>query len=245
MRPLSGSQIIRIWEIGQHQHPLDRALTMLRFACPEKSAAEIASLCIGQRDAYLLTLREMTFGATVTSFAECPQCQERLETNMNVADLRIVDLQEPKVQEYSLAVEGYNLRFRLPNSWDLATIANYRDFQAAKMQLGQRCLLDAHYDGIAVAYQQLPPAIIARMGEQMVEYDPQAEIILNFDCPACGHHWQLLFDIVSFFWTELCAQAKRLLREVHVLARFYGWREADILAMSTVRRHLYLGLVST
>jgi hypothetical protein len=54
----------------------------------------------------------------------------------------------------------------------------------------------------------------------------------------------VLFDIVSFFWTELSAQAKRLLREVHTLARGYGWREADILAMSARRRQLYLDLVT-
>ena len=42
---------------------------------------------------------------------------------------------------------------------------------------------------------------------------------------------------------ELATQAKRLLREVHFLARAYGWREADILAMSARRRQAYLEMV--
>ena len=74
----------------------------------------------------------------------------------------------------------------------------------------------------------------------MVEHDPQAEVLMPLTCPNCEHSWHSLFDIVSFFWTELTSQAKQLLQEVHVLARFYGWREADILAMTTVRRRFYL-----
>ena len=70
--------------------------------------------------------------------------------------------------------------------------------------------------------------------------DPLAAIDIPLDCLNCGHQWQPLFDIVSFFWTEIAAQARRLLREVHTLARYYGWREADILAMSAIRRQFYL-----
>ena len=56
--------------------------------------------------------------------------------------------------------------------------------------------------------------------------------------------WAVMFDVVSFFWSEICVQAKRLLREVHTLARAYGWREVDILGMSTARRQFYLEMVT-
>ena len=39
---------------------------------------------------------------------------------------------------------------------------------------------------------------------------------------------------------EVEAEAMRLLRDVHVLARQYGWREADIIAMSPLRRQMYV-----
>jgi hypothetical protein len=78
----------------------------------------------------------------------------------------------------------------------------------------------------------------------MAACDPQAEVLLDLNCPACGHGWQALFDVVAFFWAELAAQAKRLLREVHTLARAYGWREADILGMSARRRQFYLEMVT-
>jgi hypothetical protein len=50
----------------------------------------------------------------------------------------------------------------------------------------------------------------------------------------------MIFDIASFFWTEIAAEAKRLLGEVHILASAYGWREADILSLNPLRRRFYL-----
>lgn len=243
MHPLSPHLILQIWEIGQNQHPLARALILLPFACPGKTADELASFTIGQRDAYLLTLREVTFGSKLNSFAECPHCQERLEFTLNVADIRI----EPMVAvkpEYTLTVGEFELRFRLPNSRDLAAIVGYQQVSAASALLGKRCLLEAMQDGVPISWDELPPHAIAQLSKKMGECDPQAEIFLDLNCPSCSHSWPVLFDIVSFFWSELSAQAKRLLHEVHLLARFYGWREADILSMSAVRRQFYLDLAS-
>jgi hypothetical protein len=68
-------------------------------------------------------------------------------------------------------------------------------------------------------------------------------VLLDFTCPGCNYQWQSLFDITAFFWQEIAAFVKRLLREVHTLAKAYGWREADILAMSHQRRQFYLEMV--
>jgi hypothetical protein len=243
MRPLSPHHILQIWEIGQSQHPLDRALTLLPFACPEKTAEELVSFSIGQRDAYLLTLRELTFGSKLNGFADCPQCRDRLEFTLNVPDIRIEPMAGVK-QEYTLTLEEFELRFRLPNSRDLAAIVGYQQVGAASALLGKRCLLHAMRDGVPLGWEELPPNAIAQLSKKMGECDPQAEILLDLKCPSCNHCWQVLFDIVSFFWSELSAQAKRLLHEVHLLARFYGWRETDILSMSAVRRQFYLDLAS-
>jgi hypothetical protein len=45
-------------------------------------------------------------------------------------------------------------------------------------------------------------------------------------------------------WTELRAHARRLLREVDVLARAYGWTEPDVLALDERRRAAYLELAA-
>jgi hypothetical protein len=243
MRVLSDSLLLQVWERGYDQHPLDRALTMLAIACPELSTTDLVSLTVGQRDAYLLDLRELTFGSKIDSFVECPNCQEKLEFCLNTRDLRITDQTQPKAEDYVLKLEEFELKFRLPNSQDLAAISGFSDPDAARLFLGQRCLLEVHCNGNPVDLDQIPSTIVSQLTEQMTAYDSQAEILIGLDCPACNHHWQALFDIVMFFWTEVSTQAKRLMRDVHALARFYGWREADILAMGAFRRKQYLNLI--
>jgi hypothetical protein len=167
-----------------------------------------------------------------------------LEFELNAPDLQLTDPTQPRALSQVFEAEGVVVEFRLPNSWDLAAIATCPDTATADALLLQRCILKAHQEGTAVDLQALPPPLIIQLTEHMVEADPQAEILLSLNCAACGHEWQALFDILSFFWTELTAQAQRLLQEVHTLARFYGWREADILSMSAKRRARYLELVT-
>jgi uncharacterized protein (UPF0212 family) len=247
MHPLSATQILEIWERGQGRHDIERALTLLCAAYPNQAVQQLATLTVGQRDAHLLALRELTFGCQLNCLTECPKCAERLEFALNVADIQMVKPTEVKdihIQDYVLAVDEFELKFRLPTSWDLMALARIKDTTAMSAQLLRRCLLQVSYQGMPVEVNALPPEAIAQLSEKMVEADPQAEVLLALNCPACGHNWQALFDIVSFFWAELTVRAKHLLRDVHILARFYGWREADILAMSPVRRQFYLDLVS-
>jgi hypothetical protein len=244
MRPLSAFDLLRVWEVGEDQHPLDRALTLLEVACPELTWDELAALSIGQRDARLLTLREWTSGPRLNGFAECPQCAERLEFEVAVAELRAADERDAGEQAQELVTDSLTLRFRLPNSRDLAAVMGCQDPVAARSLLAQRCVLWASRGGESVAGDELPVGAIASLAHRMAECDPQAEVLLDLRCPACEQGWRALFDIVAFFWAELAAKARRLLREVHVLARAYGWREADILGMSARRRRFYLEMIT-
>jgi hypothetical protein len=245
MRGLSAQELLRIWEVALRQHPVDRALTILAVALPEVPRDELLALSVGQRDARLLSVRERTFGPQLAAFAECSACQERLEFVFDVTDIRVTpEIEGPTNQVQEVTLAGYDLRFRLPNSVDLAQIVRCRDVVSARNLLVQRCILHVSQDDGETSVTDLPETVIAALAEYMTECDQQAEIQLNFTCPTCGQSWSVMFDIVSFFWMEICAQAKRLLREVHTLARAYGWCEADILSMSTARRQFYLEMVT-
>src|SRR5262245_64190607 len=119
MHPLSAHDLLQVWELGQGQHPVDRALTFLATACPEMTPEELALLSIGQRDARLLTLREQTFGTALNGFAECPQCVERLEFTLAAADIWVAPKSGQDQKEFELVTENLALQFRLPNSLDL------------------------------------------------------------------------------------------------------------------------------
>ena len=241
--------MLRIWEVALLQHPVDRALTILTVAMPEMPGDELLELSVGQRDAYLLTARQAAFGSQLACFTECAACHEHLELALNVEDIRLMPETENAIHRTSnsareITIEGYEIHFRLPNSTDLALIVGCNDVLDARSLLVQRCILHVAQEGVGVEIQTLPETVITVLAEYMVECDPQAEVQLDLSCPACGYCWKMMFDIVSFFWSEICAQARRLLREVHTLARAYGWREADILSLSTARRHFYLEMVT-
>ncbi len=219
---------------------MDRALLLLALASPELSPTELSVLTVGQRNARLLMLRQMTLGARAECLVHCPLCNEPLEFTLDMGTLLMT---EPTEFIATLVAEAFTLRFRLPNSMDLADLAGCTDVQAGRQLLLGRCVLQAEHDGQAIALASLPERIIEALAEAIAEKDPQAEMQFALDCSACQYTWTTIFDIVAFFWTELEAQAKRLLREVHVLARAYGWRESDILALSVTRRQLYLELI--
>lgn len=240
MRPLSASDVLQVWEWGQDKHPVDRALALLGFAYPELAPEQLQGLTIGQRNSLLLSLREQILGPVMKCFARCAQCGAELEFSVEVAAIRHP---EPAVQEYSLQVGDLSMRFRLLNSLDLAAIAGLVDVDAARMDLIERCLLEATQEGKPLAAMELPEATLAALVDALSERDPQSETRFQLTCAACGHRWSALFDIVSFLWMELEARAGGLMAEVHALACAYGWREADILAMSEARRHSYLELV--
>ncbi|MDW7725684.1 MAG: hypothetical protein SCH70_00995 [Candidatus Methanoperedens sp.] len=223
---------------------MNKALTLLDATCLEMKWDELAELSIGQRDALLISLREQTFGTKLNVFAKCPQCQGHIEFIMDVANIRDAGYSVPAEKENELSVGNLYMRFRLLNSLDLAAVVNCNDITAARNLLVQRCVLHADRDSVALSSEELPEEIIDTLVVRLAECDPQSEVLLNLVCPECAHNWQMIFDIVSFFWKEISIQAKRLLREVHTLALAYGWSEADVLAMSTARRQFYLEMVS-
>lgn len=246
MHHLSGQDILHVWEIGQAQHPINRALTIVAVALPNTSRDVLANLRIGRRDALLFAVREQTFGAELNSLVECPACQEKLEFSFDATTFGMT--QEPALDQpdppQQARIDDYDVQFRLPTSLDLEAIAASKNAEVARHILAQRCVLLVYRNGETLEMDRLPETIVEALADHMSEYDPQADVEIALSCLACGHQWQTTFDIVSFFWTEICAQAKRLLREVDILARVYGWREADILSMSAARRQAYLEMVT-
>lgn len=243
MRALLATDILRVWEQGERQAPLARALTLLAGGCTETKAGELANLNVRQRDAQLLALRELTFGSKLEGVTECPKCQERLEFTQETICLRNTDPSAPRQEEYELIEENLAIRFRLPNSDDIAVAVACEDTDMGRRLLAERCVLHASSNGAELPRCDLPAAVLDSLANRMGECAGEADLLLDFACPACRHRWQAIFDVVAFFWTEIAAHAKRVLSEVHTLACAYGWREADILAMSAKRRQHYIALI--
>jgi hypothetical protein len=249
MHAPSASELLAVWERGRAQPLTTQALMLLAVASPDKPREVLGKLSIGRRDARLLALREVLFGSRLTGLTACPQCGQQLELNVEAAELRAeADQQVPETLTVTSA--GYLAHFRLPNSEDLAAIAEtdgpYRDEATTIRRLLSRCLVEVRRNGRRQkldSRRSLPPTLVDAIAAEMEKADPQANVQLGLNCADCGHRWLSAFDIVSFLWNEIDNWAGRILREVCVLASALGWSEADILAMSAQRRQFYLQMI--
>lgn len=240
MQALSAEHILRAWEHGRNRHAVDKALLLLALACPDYSTTTLNNLTVGQRNALLLDLRQKTLGTRADCLAQCPQCEASLEFTIDMATFYADTQEAPVAAMHTLNIDDYQIRFRLPTSIDLAALVGYSDVVQGSQLLITRCVDQSERAGYTLAVPDLPAQVIAALAQAMLDLEPQAEMEIQLECAECEHCWIALFDIVSFFWTELDVQAKRLLREVALLAHAYGWSETEILTLSTTRRQFYL-----
>ena len=233
------ARLLDAWETAADRPPAWRALALLATAHPELPREDLLAWHVGRRDLHLLALRAALFGPALPSVAHCPRCAERLELQFDAADITAPAPQAGA--ELTLAWDGRTLRFRLPNAGDLLVLAFCRDLDEARRLLLRRCGVDL--DGVDPP--ALPEEALRELARMMAEADPQADVGLALRCPACDHSWTAPFDITTYLWAEVDAWARRTLGEIHTLASAYGWREAEILALSPRRRQHYLDLVAS
>lgn len=248
MRALTPIGLLNAWERGQGEGPTLRALALLAAADPETPWEELCALPLGERDRRLLAVREGTLGRRIESVARCPGCGEPLDVTLDTRELRGGGSEGEVPVGGELCRDGaLTLRFRLPNSLDLLAAERCADVQEGRRRLAERCVVEARRDGEPVP-AGVPASLdeddVAALAAALAAADPGAELLLELRCPACEHGWRELLDVATFLWAEIDVQARRLLREVHVLARAYGWREPDVLALNPRRRRLYLEMVS-
>lgn len=244
MRSLSAQEVVGIWEQTAGGGGVARALAPLAAVCQEHSREELARLPLGRRDALLLDLYRATFGPGFELHSRCPQCHERLDVDLSVNDLQAAR-NESGLGDGSgeFRLGELILRFRAPDSNDMEIIALVAKPEEARQVLVKRCVLAAQRAAEEITVGHLTDEELAAFSEALSEADPQAEILLELDCPVCHFAWQALLDVVECFWHRLSVASRNLLREVHTLASAYGWREEDILALSPWRRRTYLEMV--
>lgn len=245
MRGLSASRLLEVWERAERRSPVERALTLVRAGREGEAAGAAAApppaarLPLGTRDTLLLELRERTLGSEMRAWDYCPCCGVTIDFTLEADDVRGPAPAGPLVDRLA-AADGWEVELKLVDSDDLAAAARAGSVEEARRVLVERCVLAAWRDGEPAGPADLPEDVLLAVAARMEELDPQAERPLALACPHCGETWLALFDIASYFWEEVRAQAERLLYDVHVLARYYGWTEREVLAISPLRRQFYL-----
>jgi hypothetical protein len=230
----SAGAIVEIWEQGLYQQPIDRALTILSVLTG-RPRQELAAMTLERRDSLLLERRAQLFGGSFSGSSACGGCGCDVEVSVTADELDIPE------ERFVVKVADTELVVQMPTSIDLAAAARCDTVDAARRELVRRCIRGSQRDDNDVSFgDEVVSAVEA-------ELDRRAGVsagVVQVTCPDCGNDWELELDVAGFMWREIEILAIRLLRQVDVLARRYGWSEQAILALSPGRRRFYLELES-
>ncbi len=235
MAPLDERALLELWE---------RALPLpapAREALFSDCSGEGEAPTVGAQRLRVLALHRQVSGDTLPLRCNCPACGEDLGFTVDLAARSASLPSSASTGPHEIAVEGRTLRFRLPSPADVRA-ADAPDAERFVAQLLARCLL-ANDDTTAVP--TLSPQAVQALGERMEALDPAATLAFAVDCPACACHWDAAFDPARSLWAFLQARAERAMLDVDMLARRYGWNEAEVLALSPTRRRAYLQLAES
>lgn len=248
MDVLTSAQMVQLWEKGRTRPDHERAIDIMQLALPNLSREALFALPLGERNRTLFTLRKAAAGESLRAFVQCPNCSEPLEFEQSISELIEEGGQGAsgcQSQSHSFAKDGYVVQFRLPNSADQVAGADLFFEEEVADHILDATILGLEHKGENLPASGLPEELRNDLRAEQARLDPLANPTVCLGCAACKHVWHAPIDIAAYFWVEIERQARAVIDDVVMLARGYGWREEDILAMGASRRELYLDALET
>jgi hypothetical protein len=240
LRELRGhDELMDLASIGATVRLIDELLVATPHAAVGPGQAHTLSL--PDHDVVLAALYRELFGDEVACRIHCEGCGDALSVGFSLAELLAARHETTAADRAVLAAlrgpddDGVyelaaSMRFRLPTCADVAELHGLPS-EVAERALEQRCVL-AFGSGDRDA-----------LDRAMALAGPRVATELDTECPRCGHQQRTPFDIEAFLCAALERERALVIREVHVLARAYGWSRADILDMARSDRRLHVRLI--
>lgn len=207
-------------------------------------------LAVCDRDRLLAALYVLHFGDRIESHIRCTGCGEGIELSFSLADLvasltserEHAGLRGPdELGYFDLELAGAP-RFRLPTSADQRAVIGLGAEQA-RLAMLRRCLADDE-SGASKTTSDLDPATLECIEQAMAAAGPILDHPLAITCHACARAQTVRFDIQSFLLRALEHERRYLLREIHYLARGYGWSLTEILGLTRADRRRFVELIA-
>jgi hypothetical protein len=239
---MNDTALLDLWEATLTLPPHQRAQRLAQAAGARKEAS------LGESNVALLRLREGMLGQHMPLRTACPQCAGELAFEVNTQQLQAMPDATPHGDDgYEVTLGQEQVRFRAPRGQDLSALASLaaQAPDAWARALFERCVLQARVNDADVAPAALSAQMQVAVASQIDALEPLASLAFELDCPSCHHHFAAPLDLAAVTFAELRHRAENVLADVAALANAYGWREADVLALSATRRAAYLQLASS
>lgn len=236
--PVGATTLLQLWERALPLDAASRAVLLAASVAPPAGTDEVMEWPLGRRDARLLQLRTALSGGAIDAVTVCPDCGGDVSFEVDAAALEQAgEVTEPE----PVVVDGWHVRCRPITTADLAAAATTSDVTAAEELLFDRAMIRATPPP-GVAPTPVPAPVRRAVTDALAAADPLAEILLELGCPQCGERVTATLDVAAFAWATLDTRARRLLQDVDLLARTYGWSEDEVFALGDQRRAVYVDL---
>lgn len=232
MRIPGAQELLAVCTRDADERPFARSTRLASLGWPN---ATIDADTPGQRSERLLQLWRALIGRRMPCVTECDACATLLDVELDVDELLAAASSREARTTIELEWQGAHLRLRAPTlaELDAASRVSGEDNEALTW-LMQICCEEA-----------VPPAeALMKFSAALEQADPLGHLVLGITCPTCSAVSEPIVDPSALLWQGLQEFAERVINEVHVLARAYGWSERDILGLPTARRRQYLALVN-
>ncbi len=212
---------------------IDRILVPAEGCIPPGSAR---SLPLSDRDRLARLVHARLFGDVVAADTRCDRCDETYEIRFSLAALaanrepeRPDGIEDTSEAGWFCLPDG--VRFRLPTQCDLDAVAGLATAEAVAA-LRARQMAGAEggaADDAEAAMRALCPVL---------------DCDLDAPCPHCRTARAVRFSMTRYLEQSLAAELPLLLREVHCLARAYGWSHEAIMGLPRSERRAFAGLLT-
>ena len=196
-------------------------------AAAGEDTAGLREAPLGHLHAAALGFHTALAGPRLEAVVTCPACASAVEFALDADSLRGLsgtaasgDLTVPT------QAGAWRVRWRVPTAGDLAEVAGRTD--AAATLLARCCDVTGPSGEDATL---APVEVVEHIEAALAAADPLAEVTVGLDCPECGALFDADVDPIAFVWHEVESRARRVLREV------------DVLALPEQRRAAYLEIV--
>lgn len=217
-------------------------VTSVLAACAEPAPTGDArerlwALTLAGRIGGLLEIHAATTDADdLPLVVRCPydDCGEGMELTLPAGELLAMarDAESEHSIEVTVGAEAFVLRRPCgadQRGWQQRTYADRDEAEAAVIET-------------LVLEGQPSPGVREALADALRAFDPLPAFELDVVCPSCDRRADIPIDLEAVLLNALARGQDRLIRDVDLLARRYGWSEEEVLALPRWRRRRYLAL---
>jgi hypothetical protein len=225
LAPLTGADEAALAE----QAPADAAIGLLRrlARAPDGSPLAIDALTVSQCDRLLAALYRTLFDDRAECRMRCKGCGEGYEFALELSALMAA--QDGERAAAADADGCWELpdgrRVRAPTLADIAAAGGPEALAARLVVAGEA---DRGLDAVTDFLERAAPIL---------------SLDLDAACPHCARTETVRFDLAHYLAARLAGERPFLIRETHLIASRYGWRHAEIMALSRADRRAFASLI--